>query len=242
MGCSPYFAATGTHPLLPFNIAEANYLLPPPDATLSTTELITRWAIALQKQQSDLAALHDKVYNARLKAAVRFKKKHEHSIQDFNFKLGDLILVNNTAIEEALNRKMRAWYLGLLIVISRNKGGTYIIAELDRSVFDWPVAAFRVIPYFARTKLDLPPLDDLIDISCARLEEMKNSSATYPEEDDEEDIANEDDWGQSLAKVRRRSRPTNNAALNKNRTKKSTFNLLPQLVAGCIGHWENSKS
>ena len=30
MGCSPYFATTGAHPLLPFNIAEANYLLPPP--------------------------------------------------------------------------------------------------------------------------------------------------------------------------------------------------------------------
>ena len=30
LGCSPYFATTGAHPLLPFNIAEANYLLPPP--------------------------------------------------------------------------------------------------------------------------------------------------------------------------------------------------------------------
>jgi hypothetical protein len=48
MGCSPYFAATGTHPLLPFDIAESNYLLPPPDSVLSTTELIARRAIALQ--------------------------------------------------------------------------------------------------------------------------------------------------------------------------------------------------
>jgi hypothetical protein len=215
MGCSPYFAATGTHPLLTFDIAEANYLLPPPDATLSTTDLITRRAIALQKRRSDLAALHDKVYNARLKAAARFEKEHEHSIKDFNFKLGDLVLVRNTAIEKALNRKMRARYLGPLIVISWNKGGVYTIAELNGSVFDCPVAAFRVIPYFAGTKLDLPPLDDLIDISRARLEEMKDSTATDPEEDDEEDFANEDDWGQSLAKVRRRSRPTNNAAFNK---------------------------
>jgi hypothetical protein len=47
MGCSPYFAATGTHPLLPIDIAEANYLLPPPTSTLSTTDLIIRRAITL---------------------------------------------------------------------------------------------------------------------------------------------------------------------------------------------------
>ena len=49
MGCSPYFVMTGTHPLLPFDIAEANYLLPPPDLPLSTTDLIARHVIALQK-------------------------------------------------------------------------------------------------------------------------------------------------------------------------------------------------
>ncbi|ETW76074.1 hypothetical protein HETIRDRAFT_330366 [Heterobasidion irregulare TC 32-1] len=49
MGCSPYFAATGTHPLLPLDIAEATYLLPPPTTALSTTILIAQHAIALQK-------------------------------------------------------------------------------------------------------------------------------------------------------------------------------------------------
>jgi len=45
MGCSPYFAITGTHPLLPFDIIEANYLLPPPDSLISTTEQtsFSRW-------------------------------------------------------------------------------------------------------------------------------------------------------------------------------------------------------
>jgi hypothetical protein len=54
MGCSPYYAATGTHPLLPFDIAEASYLLPPPETVLSTTDLIARRAIALQKREEDL--------------------------------------------------------------------------------------------------------------------------------------------------------------------------------------------
>jgi hypothetical protein len=175
MGCSPYFAATGTHPLLPVDIAEANYLLPAPDAPLSSTELITRRAITLQKRQAQLANLRDTVYEARIQAAHRFEKEHAHTIKQFDFKLGDLVLVRNTAIEKSLNRKMRPRYLGPLIVISRNRGGAYIIAELDGSVFDRPIAAFRVIPYFARENIDLPPLEDLLDISQQRLAEMENS-------------------------------------------------------------------
>jgi hypothetical protein len=184
MGCSPYFAATGTHPLLPVDIAEANYLLPPPDSTLSTTDLIARRAITLQKRRDQLSKLQDKVYEARLQAAARFEKEHSHTIKDFDFKLGDLVLVRNTAIEKALNRKMRARYLGPLIVLARNRGGAYIISELDGSVFDRPVAAFRVIPYFARTKLELPPLDNLLDISRQRLQEMKDSAVSDPDDDD----------------------------------------------------------
>jgi hypothetical protein len=98
MGCSPYFATTGTHPLLPFDISEANYLLPPPDSPLSTTDLISRRAIALQKRRSHLADLHAKVHSARLKAAVKFEKDHAHTIRDYNFKMGDLVLIRNMAL------------------------------------------------------------------------------------------------------------------------------------------------
>jgi hypothetical protein len=193
MGCSPYFATTGTHPLLPFDISEANYLLPPPDAILSTTDLIARRAIALQKRRSQLAELHDKVYSARVAAARLFEKEHSTTIKNYDFKLGDLVLIRNTAIEKALNRKMRARYLGPLIVISRNKGGAYIIAELDGSVFDRPIAAFRVIPYFARTSLEIPTLSRLIDISAERLSQMENTESADPEElDDAEDLLSED--------------------------------------------------
>src|SRR6202522_1321768 len=187
MGCSPYFAKTGTHPLLPIDIAEANYLLPPPDSVLSSTDLIVRRAITLQKRRDQLSKLKSQVYAARVQAAIVFERQHKNTINNYDFKLGDLVLVRNTAIEKALNRKMRPRYLGPLIVISRNRGGAYIIAELDGSVFDRPIAAFRVIPYFARNKLIIQssPLDKLLDISQHRLQELKDSEAADPEEDDD---------------------------------------------------------
>ena len=62
MGCSPFYAATGVHPILPFDILEANYLLPLPDSLLSSTDLIAQRAIALQKRQEDLSQLRARVH------------------------------------------------------------------------------------------------------------------------------------------------------------------------------------
>ena len=142
MGCSPYFATTGTHPLLPLNIAEATYLLPPPDTPLSSTDLISRCAVALQKRRSHLAALTSDVYATHIRAMIRFEQEHAATIVKYDFKLGDLVLIKNTAIEKSLNRKMCARYLGPLIVILQNKGGAYIVSELNGLVFDHPIATF----------------------------------------------------------------------------------------------------
>jgi hypothetical protein len=70
MSCSPYFAVTGTHPILPLDIAEATYLIPLPDSPLSTTDLIVSCALALQKHKVHLFSLHSKVMAARVQAAV----------------------------------------------------------------------------------------------------------------------------------------------------------------------------
>lgn len=100
---------------------------------------------------------------------------------------------------------MHPRYLGPLIIISQNKGGAYIIAELNSLLFNRPVAAFHLLPYFAQTKLDLPPLEDLLDISIARLRELEDT--TLPDTDnffenndpDPDALAeDEEDWEQSI--------------------------------------------
>jgi len=182
MGCSPYFAVTGTHPLIPLDVVEANYLLPPPDSLLSSTDLIACHAIALQKRQGDLARLKDRVHTEHNHAAIRFEREHLATIADFDFGQGDLVLVRNMSIEKALNQKMRARYFGPMIIISHNKGGAYILCDLDGTLAHAPVAAFRVVPYFVRKSLDIPDIQRHIDVTAARLKQMERTPDADPNE------------------------------------------------------------
>jgi hypothetical protein len=64
MGCSLYFAVTGTHPILQCDITEATYLQPPPTSILSLTYLIAQYIIALQQRLIDIERLSSTVYQA----------------------------------------------------------------------------------------------------------------------------------------------------------------------------------
>src|ERR1700733_2472085 len=83
------------------------------------------------------------------------------------------MLQQNSQIEYALDRKLKPRNLGPLIVISRTKGGVYILCKLDGTVLQRPIAAFRLVPYFARTSIFLPPnFINISDIQLHQLEEM----------------------------------------------------------------------
>ena len=72
----------------------------------------------LQKCREQLEHLRNSVYEARVKAARQFERDHALTIKDFDFKTGDLVLVQNTAIEKALKQKMQPRYNGPYVVVT----------------------------------------------------------------------------------------------------------------------------
>lgn len=115
---------------------------------------------------------------------------HSTSIINCDFKRGVLVLVHNTAIKKELNQKMKAWYYGPMVVSSRNHGGAYILCELDGMLFHRPFAAFHLVPFYARRKIPLPSLEDVLDVPRV--------SPLMEKEDDEGVLDGEKEWMKRL--------------------------------------------
>ena len=74
---------------------------------------------------------------------------------------------------------MKPRYTGPMIVVAENKGGSYIIAEMTGAVWHRKVAKFRVIPFFARERIDLPEgIMAILDTDRAGLDKI----LTQPED------------------------------------------------------------
>jgi len=151
VGYSPYYMVHGVEPLMPLDIAEATYLAPQVESPMSTTELISMRARQLLKRPEDLELMRERIWKYRLMNRAAFIRHNENIIKDYDFTAGTLVLVRNSRIEMELDRKAKPRYLGPLVVVRRNRGGAYILAELDGSIWKSPVAAFRVIPYNERS-------------------------------------------------------------------------------------------
>jgi hypothetical protein len=157
LGCSPFFAVTGAHPILPLDIEEATWLVEYPDRMLSTGELIGLRAQALAKHIQHQEIMRSRVDAEKLAAVRKYIRDHERTIKDYNFEQGDLVLIRNTSVEKSLDSKMDTRYFGPLIVVRRTKGGSYLCCELDGALFQGKIAQFRVVPFFQRKKITLPP-------------------------------------------------------------------------------------
>jgi hypothetical protein len=68
-----------------------------------------------------------------------------------------------------------------MLVVSHNRGGAYIICDLDGTLAHAPIVAFRVVPYFACEHLELPDLEQHIDVSAARLRELEDTTVSDPD-------------------------------------------------------------
>ena len=156
IGFSPFYMAHGIDPILPFDLAEATFLVPKLDKPLSRVDLLAIRARQLEKRESDLNTVKDRVLKARYSSIAQFEKENANLIKDYAFAPGSLVLVRNTRIENDFSRKTKPRYLGPLLVVRRNRNSAYILAELDGSVHKLPFAGFRLVPYYPRSRTIIP--------------------------------------------------------------------------------------
>ena len=97
----------GINPILPFDLTEATFLVPKLEKVLSYTDLIAIHTHQLEKQESDLATIKDRVLKTRYISIAQFEKENANHIRDYNFLPGSLILVWNTRIENDLSCKTK---------------------------------------------------------------------------------------------------------------------------------------
>ena len=148
--------AHGIEPILPFDITEATFLVPDITEPLSQADLLALRARQLEKREDDLAAIHSRILRSRFSSIKQFTWQFANTIRDYDFKPGVLILVRNSAIETDLGRKAKPRYLGPMLVVRRSRNGAYRLAELDGAVSKLRFAAFRLVPYHARSRSSVP--------------------------------------------------------------------------------------
>lgn len=161
IGYSPFYLAHGLEPMLPSDIMEATFI-EPMTKPMSTSDLIATRARHLLKRDEDLDDALNRLLKSRYSRKALYDLQHRHSIREFNFEKGDLVLVRNSSIEKELDRKAKPRWFGPLVVVRQTKGGSYILSELDGSISKLRYGATRLIPYVARpgTKVPVEHIDE----------------------------------------------------------------------------------
>lgn len=155
-GASPFYMAHGVEPVLPFDIDEATWLVKITDEfPMDTTDLIAARAVALQKRPEDLEQLRERIFQSRVKSTMRAANVNANKIIDYDFRPRDLVLVRDVDNEKNLSGKANPRYNGPYVVVRRNRGGAYVLAELDGSLSRLRYGAFRLVPYQARKAIDV---------------------------------------------------------------------------------------
>ncbi|TBU21359.1 hypothetical protein BD311DRAFT_782965 [Dichomitus squalens] len=152
-GFSPFYLLHGVHPVLPFDLTEATFMMPKFQAGLTSVELLSLRMRQLDKRPHDLERASNIIKRSRLGSKEQFEKRFQHRLQKIPIKPGTLVLVRNSARDAGLVDKYTPRYSGPYVVHRKTKGGSYVLTELDGTFLQQGFAAFRLLPYKRR----LPP-------------------------------------------------------------------------------------
>jgi hypothetical protein len=106
--------AHGIEPILPFDLALATFLVPDIADPLSTANLIAIRTCQLEKRPDDLATIRDRILASRFTSARQFERQHAHTICDFDFTPGALVLIHSAGSDMD---KTRPRYYGPMVVL-----------------------------------------------------------------------------------------------------------------------------
>jgi hypothetical protein len=107
----------------------------------------------LAKNERDVKRAAETLRQSRFSSKEQFEHKFRKKLQRTEYRPGELVLVRNVAIETEMSTtwKTEDRYLGPYEVVRKNKGGAYLIKELDGTrLSQITVAAFRLLPYISR--------------------------------------------------------------------------------------------
>jgi integrase-like protein/reverse transcriptase-like protein len=186
-GFSPFYLLHGVDPVLPFDLAEATYLVSGFTKNMTTADLLALRIKQLTKKESDVAKAAQTIARSRYRSKEEFERRYHKRFTGKLFKKGQLVLVRNSKEKDSLQKKFKPRYLGPFEVIRQTKGGSYVLKELDGTISRRGVAAFRLLPYFSREGQPISP-DQIMTEGLE--EESSEESDGDPMEEDE---SNSDD-------------------------------------------------
>jgi hypothetical protein len=122
------------------------------------------WAIALQKRSEDLYRLRTKYTKPEWRQQELLKLSILRRSETTTSRKDDLCWFATQKLNSPLIGKCDRRYNGPFVVVTRNRGGAYVICELDGTVLDRLITAFRLLPYFAREAIEIPYMGRFINI------------------------------------------------------------------------------
>jgi hypothetical protein len=141
---------------------------------LDMETLVALQARQLERRPEDLEHMKERIWRLRREIGGRYADKYQHTIREVDFEPGRLVLVRNSSLDKGLKNKYKPRYLGPFVVIRKNQGGAYKLAEMDGAVSKLRFSAERLMPYFLRSRVELP---------------KANSKIRYANREEEEDGA-----------------------------------------------------
>jgi hypothetical protein len=186
-GYSPYYLLHGTHPILPFDLSEATFMVDGFKPDMTTSDLLALRIQQLQKHPEDVDRAAKALKKARFTSKEQFEKWYKRQLCRTHYKAGELVLVRNSAIKASVSSRTKTEdrYLGPYIVIQKTKGGAYVLREPDEAQHTALYAAFRLLPYIS---CNSPLLEDLIGDQEHSDSEESDDADHLPDPSDESSV------------------------------------------------------